>query len=907
MAWRNCPQAITATIPQLMLTDANADAFMQALIAAGSSTQAKTAVYNTYIKPLLLNTYCQTNDLVSEKIAGENTNYINCTVEGNFANFYFYYNNTQQTQPLLTQSKMNNWVCAYVALVDDENQVGFWQGFTILITNPLNTGTFGGTQPVYSGESANRVYSILTGNEYHQYTWQSVPAISGETGSKGLAIVNSEIIGDGVTVTTNTDASNFTLPNSAKLYNYLQNLADGVETTVMYCGDNYLTLTRETVETSSGLTITAMLKLYSSMGILYYSHRIAGYYRGSNQVDNEYLGFYIDDENEVALLGTVIDHYYEGSQVYRQYQYNNYGDATEAQMRNIYSWLSGHIVPETDPYDWGSEDNGGEDGTLTPQDDLPSNGLPSVDGMNTGMFTVWLVDDTVMVHISNFLWSDNVIDNIKKYFNSVGDCVLGMYVLPYVPTTGIGSKKFQIGNMVDSDYPNVDYLTSRYRTEDMGSFDVSAVWDTYLDFAPYSKLEIFLPYCGLHQLDIDEFMCPADKDGKLQKSTGSSVNCEYRIDLLTGGVVVYLKQGGNVKYQFSGKMGCNLPVTGNNYSMMVQTMIQGISGLASTVASKAISAPYAQNPQAPVASPELMSGSASQRDINKYNKAQAEYDKQMSSRATQLGHSVGSATGAAVSGTVQSMKPDIIRCGNISGDLSMIGYDRPYLIKTRPNKPKLEGQKDFTGLPSYKKGTVGSFSGYTEFIKVHIDDVPCTGNEKDAIESILHGGVIIQKGTATPDPQPVVEGKLCVVLMKMKSETIVLGKTWTDEHTVEGRLIYDNSVNAPVILIDGDCTGYNYVYLPFFHRFYYIEDYVVTKENMQEVHLKIDPLQSFKEDIVNCTGIVSRSASDPNYYINDGVFYTEQRQVVTYHCFKKDGQIKKFDTQQIYFITAGGG
>ena len=180
MAWRNCPQAITATIPQLMLTDENADAFMQALIAAGDNTSAKTAAYNTYIKPLLVNNYCPTNDLVSEKIAGDTTNYINCTIEGSFANFYFYYNNTQQTQPLLSQSKMNNWVCGYVACVDDENQVGFWQGFTVFITNPLSVGNFGGTQPTFSGGSANKVYSILTGNEYHQYTWSSVPAISGK-------------------------------------------------------------------------------------------------------------------------------------------------------------------------------------------------------------------------------------------------------------------------------------------------------------------------------------------------------------------------------------------------------------------------------------------------------------------------------------------------------------------------------------------------------------------------------------------------------------------------------------------------------------------------------------------------------------------------------------------------------
>lgn len=741
-------------------------------------------------------------------------------------------------------------------------------------------------------------------NPYVSYTWQSVPAISGDNGIRTvLATVDDEIIGDGTTVATSNDGSKFGLPNSAKLYNYLQNLPDGVETTVMYCGENYLTLTRETTQTSSGLTITAMLKLYSSMGILYYSHRLAGYYRSSNSVDNEYLGFYIDEENEVALLGTVIDHYYEGGQEYRQYQYNNYGDASETDMRNIFTWLSGHIVPEpTDPYEGGTTDNGGENGHPQPQDNLPSNGLPSVDGMNTGMYTVWLPDDTDILHISNFLWSSNVIDNIRKYFNNVGDCVLGMYILPYVPDTGISTKKFKIGNLEDSDHDNVTYLTSRYRTVDMGSFNIEAFWDTYLDFAPYTKLEVFLPYCGMHQLDIDELMCPAESDGTCGKTIGGELSCEYRLDLLTGGVVVYLKMNGNVRYQFSGKMGCNLPVTGNNYSVMVQSLIQGVSGLASTVASHAISAPYSQNPVAPTPPP----ADAGKQAMKQYNKDLKQYNNQMENRAKSLGHSVGSATGAAAAGIVQSSKPDVIRCGNITGDNSMIGYDRPYLIKTRPNKPELVDQGSYTGFPSYKSGKLSDFDGYTECIKVHLEGVPCTGMEQEQIENMLKGGVIMKNGSATPDVTPTVAGNLVVVLMNMIDEVNVIGKSWTNETKVEGKLIYDNSISEPVILLEGNYLDYNYCYVPFFHRFYYIGDYVVTRQTMEEIHLKVDPLQSFKTEILNSNVMVSRSQKNPNFYLNDGVFYTEQRNVVTYHCFKKDGEIKKFNTQQIYLITAGG-
>ena len=164
----------------------------------------------------------------------------------------------------------------------------------------------------------------------------------------------------------------------------------------------------------------------------------------------------------------------------------------------------------------------------------------------------------------------------------------------------------------------------------------------------------------------------------------------------------------------------------------------------------------------------------------------------------------------------------------------------------------------------------------------------------------------MKTGSATPDVTPTVSGNLVVVLMNMIDEVNVIGKSWTNETKVEGKLIYDNSVSEPVILLEGNYLSYNYCYVPFFNRFYYIGDYVVTRQTMVEIHLKVDPLQSFKTEILNSNVMVSRSQKNPNFYLNDGVFYTEQRTVVTYHCFKKDGEIKKFNTQQIYLITAGG-
>ena len=44
----------------------------------------------------------------------------------------------------------------------------------------------------------------------------------------------------------------------------------------------------------------------------------------------------------------------------------------------------------------------------------------------------------------------------------------------------------------------------------------------------------------------------------------------------------------------------------------------------------------------------------------------------------------------------------------------------------------------------------------------------------------------------------------------------LIGKTFGDKKVLEGKLIYDISIEEPKFLVDGDIRGYNYVYIPIF-------------------------------------------------------------------------------------------
>lgn len=755
--------------------------------------------------------------------------------------------------------------------------------------------------PVYFSSSTTQEQFIdIISSPLIIHEWMSVPAISGNEGQYSIncSFIDQETIGDGVTENYSFDTSLFRWANENNIYNMVKNLVDQEETICGWSGYHYFTLTRHTSETSEYFRVTVDVKFYLADGTLIWSTPtpLVAYERGLSGISEgfvyySYLGFIIDTENQEAIFDPLLVVYWPGSSTVET-RYNMFGDPGSATNQLMFTWVMGGYTPKKDnPYATGSEDTGGTNGRVTPQDDLPSNPLPAVDGVNTGMFTVWKVSDQDLTHIAQFLWSDSVIDNLKKYFNSVQDAIMGMYILPYSPSDGFGSKKFAIGNMEDSEYNNMSYMTNRYHTEDMGSFDLDSIWDSYLDFAPYTKLEIYLPYCGTHELNVDELMCKAKKDGYLNDTTGSVINVEYRIDCLTGACVVYLKQDGNVRYQFSGQMGTQLPVTSNSYDRMVQALIGATSALASTIAYAAVAAPVAVHP----------------------NPATKTGQRQLAAQGEKYGKVLGAAAGASTAALIQSQKPSIYRNGNLTGEASMIAYDRPYLIKTRPNKPLLVDQELFTGFPCYKSGTLGEYKNYTECLKVHLEDVPCTDGEKDMIEDMLISGVIINpsdKRSPTPDVTPINTGNLVIAFLKNQSESECIGKIWDEEHILkkEGKLLYDQSISNPKIMIEGDCKEYNYAYIPFFNRYYYISDIVVNKGILQTVQFDVDPLQSFMESILNSKAIIKRTGdtSKVNYYMNDGVFFTEQRQVVTYHCFKSEGSIKKFNTQQIYLITAGG-
>lgn len=87
-------------------------------------------------------------------------------------------------------------------------------------------------------------------------------------------------------------------------------------------------------------------------------------------------------------------------------------------------------------------------------------------------------------------------------------------------------------------------------------------------------------------------------------------------------------------------------------------------------------------------------------------------------------------------------------------------------------------------------------------------------------------------------------------------------------HIIDVTLKRETSMTNPVFIMTIDNHVYNYLWVPEWHRFYFINDVVYGNSNLCELHCTHDVLATYKDDIENYIGFVERT-SDPLQYNTD--------------------------------------
>lgn len=122
-----------------------------------------------------------------------------------------------------------------------------------------------------------------------------------------------------------------------------------------------------------------------------------------------------------------------------------------------------------------------------------------------------------------------------------------------------------------------------------------------------------------------------------------------------------------------------------------------------------------------------------------------------------------------------------------------------------------------------------------------------------------------------------------------KSEKERVTKTLSNEKTFTGTLREQTSIIDPVISIETteNISGYNYMYIPEFGRYYYIRGIDSVKNNLWRVSGHVDVLMSFKAQILENSGVIERQENKWNLYLPDPDFQTSNKTQIQTKKFPK--------------------
>ena len=310
---------------------------------------------------------------------------------------------------------------------------------------------------------------------------------------------------------------------------------------------------------------------------------------------------------------------------------------------------------------------------------------PSGNISASSLYTIWNPSQAQLNNLASFLWSTDFVDTIKKILQSPMDALISLALFPVKPPTD-GTHNISLG-YIDSGVSALR-VSDQFMTVQTSGLVVPHKYNSYLDYAPYTSAEIFLPFIGFCPLNINDIM-------------GKSVDVTYNIDLLSGVCTAIVHANAQSLYSYSGNMAMFLPLSAGNWARMLTPifgMVGGVASLAAGIGGVMGGAPLLAS----------------------------------TSMAVRGAESIGSIGGNSVS-----------RSGGISGNAGIMGDYQPFIVVTRPINDKPATYDSNIGQTYNKSAQLGTLSGFTVIEEAHIEGMTATDAEKKEIERLLKEGVIL--------------------------------------------------------------------------------------------------------------------------------------------------------------------
>lgn len=277
--------------------------------------------------------------------------------------------------------------------------------------------------------------------------------------------------------------------------------------------------------------------------------------------------------------------------------------------------------------------------------------------------------------LSQFLWSDNFTKNIKLLNNDPIENIVSCKMLPFVLN---GSSATVVCGNVDTGV-NAESIANNYYHV-IGSINIPSYYNNFLDYAPYTKLTIFLPFIGFKEIDCNLYI-------------GKTLTVAYIHDIITGTCKAMLYSDNIYVQSFDGVSGIDIPLTASNNSQIANAFIGSAVGSV---------AQFFGDPIGGL----LSLGKAT----------------------------VSSALATQHYSTQGSYSPS---CGAYETHICYIIVDRPSMQYSKTYN------HDY-GRPCNLSQTIGNLKGFTKMCdNIDCSGISCTENEKEMIKQLLTSGIYV--------------------------------------------------------------------------------------------------------------------------------------------------------------------
>lgn len=326
-------------------------------------------------------------------------------------------------------------------------------------------------------------------------------------------------------------------------------------------------------------------------------------------------------------------------------------------------------------------------------------GLPGINVLQTGFVHMYEMSAAEMQRFAQVLWDENLnlIGLMLKTFQDPMQSIINLSMCPVqVPYTTPNSNII-IGNINWGTMANCtgSALATPYKRIDFGTIYLNEFWGNFADYSPHTRISIFLPYCGVQQLAVDDVM-------------NGGLNLWANCDVFTGAIQYFLFSAQtnhrghghqSVLYTWSGNMKYNMPFAGSDYNRQVvssvaNVMTAGASGIASAATGQVSGA--------------IGAISTLGNPLNWFQKGHVD-----------RGSGWGGITGA-------------------------LGHQYPYLILERPELGMADNYPHTIGQPNEQTDYLSNYQG--AFVKVrgcHIEISTASSEELAELDRLLKEGVIV--------------------------------------------------------------------------------------------------------------------------------------------------------------------